>query len=122
MELKFKVWDNVDYMSQPFTLYDLQAGKVQFTRDCVVRQWTWKHDKKGVCIYTGDVLLCQGISDNFPVKYVIVFNEEESAFKMRFIDRFNNNETGFYDVKINDCIFKVFEVISNIYEAVELWA
>lgn len=37
-EIKFKVWDNV--MSPPFTLQDIQSGKLQFAKDCPVLQFT----------------------------------------------------------------------------------
>ena len=55
-EIKFKVWDGVDYMSSPFTLQDLQDKKVQFTSDCKVMQFTGRKDKKLNPIYEGDIL------------------------------------------------------------------
>jgi uncharacterized phage protein (TIGR01671 family) len=55
-ELKFRVWDNIDYMSSPFTLQDLQEKKIQFTPECVVMQFTGLRDSKGVEIYEGDIV------------------------------------------------------------------
>lgn len=54
-QLKFRVWDNVSYMSFPFTLYDLQSKEISFTRDCPVMQYTGLDDENGQEIYTGDL-------------------------------------------------------------------
>ena len=54
--LKFRAWDNIDYMSNPFTLEDLQLGIVQFTKDCNVMQFSGLLDCKGKEVYEGDVL------------------------------------------------------------------
>ncbi|WP_339612100.1 hypothetical protein [uncultured Planktosalinus sp.] len=43
-EIKFRVWDNVDYMSNPFTLQDLQKGKIGFTDECKVMEYTGLKD------------------------------------------------------------------------------
>ena len=72
-ELLFRVWDNVDYMSQPFTLEDLQEGKIKFTDDCVVMQYTGLKDKNGTEIYEGDVYTTGDDS-----AYIVVF--ENGAF------------------------------------------
>lgn len=53
---KFRVWDNVDYMSKPFTLLDVQRRLTQFTHDCTVMQFTGFTDIKGVEIYEGDLI------------------------------------------------------------------
>ena len=55
-KIKFRVWDNVDYMSQPFTLGELQSGSIQFTSECPVMQFTGLSDSKGVEIYEGDII------------------------------------------------------------------
>ena len=55
-EIKFRAWDNVDYMSSPFTLQDIQERKIQFTSDAVLMQFTGLLDKNGKEIYEGDIL------------------------------------------------------------------
>lgn len=56
-ELKFRVWDNVDYMSKPFTLQSMNnAERTEFTSDCVVMQYTGLRDRNGREIYEGDVV------------------------------------------------------------------
>ena len=54
-EIKFRVWDNVDFMSKPFTLYGLQAGLVQFTHDCLVMQYAGIKDKNKAILFTYDI-------------------------------------------------------------------
>ena len=55
-EIKFRAWDNVDYMSGTFTLKDLQDKKIGFTDECIVMQFTGLQDKNGVDIYFGDTI------------------------------------------------------------------
>jgi uncharacterized phage protein (TIGR01671 family) len=54
--IKFRAWDNVDYMSTPFTLQDIQEGKIQLTKDCIVMQSTGLRDNSEVEIFKGDIL------------------------------------------------------------------
>lgn len=91
-ELKFRVWDNVDYMSSPFTLQDVQAGKIKFTTDCQIMQFTGLLDKNWKEIYEGDIL--ESVSGyKYAVEYKdgcfmwcnepIVYDEDEEE-AMRF--------------------------------------
>ena len=56
MMAKFKVFDGVDYLSEPFTLQDLQSGKIQFTSDAKVLQYTGCKDHAGEEIYAKDIV------------------------------------------------------------------
>ncbi len=67
-DIKFRVWDNVDYMSSPFTLQDIQQRKIQFTSDCVVMQYTGLKDRSGKEIYEGDIM-DYGAERYFPITY-----------------------------------------------------
>lgn len=98
-EIKFRAWDNVDYMSTPFTLQDLQLKKVQFTADCQIMQYTGMKDVGGKEIYEGDV----------------VENKKEA---MRGVYEF---KTGGFGIK-GTCTIQNFgaKVIGNIYENPEL--
>lgn len=57
---KFRVWDNTDYMSKPFTLNELQAGLIQFDCACPIMQFTDLKDVNGNEIYEGDIVQVSG--------------------------------------------------------------
>ncbi len=118
-ELRFRVFDKVDYVSD-FTLKDLQEGKIQFTDDCHVMQFTGLKDKNGVDIYEGDIILAHENQANYPLNYIVVFNDEETAFRLRWEGHCKEKNPGFYDKKISPNQYKRFEVIGNIYQSPEL--
>lgn len=104
-ELKFKVWDNVDYMSEPFTLKDLMLKKIEFTDECIVRQFTGLKDKNGKEIYKDDIVeyweyesrAMGGSTDARRIKQPVTF--EGGAF-----------------YPICNQPSTIFEIIGNIYE------
>ncbi len=57
-EIKFRAWDNVDYMSKPFTLNDIVHNRISFASDATIMQYTGRKDEKDVEIYEGDIVRC----------------------------------------------------------------
>lgn len=98
-DLKFRVWDNEDYMSKPFTLHELQAGLIQFTSDCPVMQYTGLKDKNDKEVYEGDIL-----------KLWIGDEEQSKPFIM------NNLEDLHIWINRVYCAVQDFEVVGNKYE------
>lgn len=138
--IKFRVWDNVDYMSSPFTLQDLQDKKIQFTEQCVLMQFIGLKDSKrteeypdGQNIFEGDILdfISEGTyhaSQNIPAHSIVKYGAAEgiyqntAAFIMESIHAVKK-----YDGKImktidslNDSYCKEVVVIGNIYQNPEL--
>jgi uncharacterized phage protein (TIGR01671 family) len=104
-EIKFRVFDGEDYMSSPFTLQDIQSGKIQFTSDCPVMQFTGLHDRNGKEIYEGDVVKWK----SFPMHGECVIEFYDGAFRLHK-HVLNDN------VLTEDYANKCCEVIGNIYE------
>lgn len=68
--------------------------------------------------YEGDIVKAHKKGANFPLNYIIVFNEEELAYKMRWTGR--AKEDGFYDEKIGIGGFNTFDAIGNLHDNPEL--
>jgi len=90
-------------MSNPFTLKDTQEGKIQFTSDCKVMQFTGLFDKNGKEIYEGDIV--QNIVD-----WEVKFNR--GCF---CADRINP-EGLTYDTLLALRAIKDIVIIGNIYQ------
>jgi hypothetical protein len=75
---KFRVWDNVDYMSSPFSFSDIQESNIQFTKGCIVMQYTGLKDKNGVDIYEGDLL------DENGYLFEVIWDKQWAKFKLQW--------------------------------------
>lgn len=139
-DIKFRAWDGLDHLTKPFTLIDIQNGKIQFaSSDTLIMQFTGLKDRNKKDIYEGDIL--QGVKkeqrdingkDAYTLKEVIrwnnggfeIFNKPIQGAYIKFPDMVIENfmwceEMGHgrnrYYYQIDD-----IEVIGNIYENPEL--
>lgn len=130
-EIKFRVFDGSDYMSSPFTFQDIFEGKIQFTQDCPLMQFTGLHDKNGNEIYEGDIVsmhqfLFDGNEVEKECKGVIGYMLAEFSLKQihsAYLEEYTGYKAGEYETPL--CNFyglheESFEVIGNIYESPEL--
>lgn len=76
--LRFKFWDNIDYMTKPYSLMDIQEGKVECTSDVTVLQYSGFNDSNDVAIYEGDIVYVAGFSTRAKV---IVTPEHGAEFE-----------------------------------------
>lgn len=102
-EIKFKVWDGQDYMSQPFTLQDLMLGKIQFTSDCPVLQFTGLKDKSGKEIYEGDII-------KHDDGHICLIKFEKGGFQMEYMNKHMQGTTRRISFSAQYC-----EITGNIY-------
>lgn len=81
-----------------------------------VGQYTGLTDKNGTKIFEGDILIyVVGGEYDIDEKYLVVFDDDEAAFKVRFY--YEGKVACYYD-DIAPC--EHFEVIGNIYDNPEL--
>jgi uncharacterized phage protein (TIGR01671 family) len=111
-ELKFRVFDNVDYMTT-FTIDDVIQNKIVFTSDCPIMQYTGMKDKHENEIYEGDIL------SGGKYEYSVAF-EHGSFFlyhtKLKDMGKPYRWGSMYRMLEMN---FQV-EVIGNIYQNTEL--
>jgi len=110
-EIKFRAWDGVDYISNPFTLHDLQSKKIQFTKDAVILQYIDIKDKNGVEVYEGDIIRAKMFLGDEEEPY-----ENVSIGKVVF-------DCGAFQLSADDLnvdYYHDIEVIGNIYENPDL--
>jgi len=105
-EIKFRVWDNVDFMSSPFTLHDIVSRKVEFTSDCKIMQYIDVFDKNQNQIAESDIVRCYDDYIFSPSKrnLEVVFNK--SVFFLK-----GGNSFDYY---------AELEIIGNIYQNPQL--
>jgi uncharacterized phage protein (TIGR01671 family) len=124
-EIKFRAWDNKDYMSSSFTLVSLQEGKTQYTSDCKVMQYSGLNDIKGKEIYEGDILYVTGDNNgvgNFNPSRVLYHKRKlfvhwsDGVFYLK-----SQNHRGTKWILMGDIIYlNGLIVVGNIYENPEL--
>lgn len=102
----YKIWDGEDYVSKPFTLMDLQTGKIQFTSDCVLLPCIGIKDCKGNSVYAGDICFIGGLGlalvevsilkgglfitkygEEYPIREFIGHNSEFIQIKGNFLNQ-----------------------------------
>ena len=106
-EIKFRAFDGVDYVTKPFTLLDIQNGKIQFaSSDTKIMQFTGLLDKDGKEIYEGDI--CKA-------KYA---GSSEREYKNKI--EWNESECSFSFANAPLWAWEKIEVIGNIYQNPEL--
>lgn len=102
-DLKFRAWDGVSYMSNPFTLQDIQLRKIAFTSGCPVMQFTGLTDKNKNEIYEGDITHSAGGREY----YEIIWNK--SGWKIKSV---TSHKVILYSAEMAK--FQI--VVGNIYE------
>jgi uncharacterized phage protein (TIGR01671 family) len=106
-ENKFRVWDHVDYMSRPFSFYDLIVKKIEFTVSCTVMQFIGLQDKNGTDIYELE------IAKYFNRIGVIVYNTDKAAFCL-YTKKDN------YYVQLDKSVVKDLKILGNIFQNSDL--
>jgi hypothetical protein len=74
-------------------------------------------------IWEGDIVLAHSHNANYPLKYVVVYNEHRAAFRLRWVGRFDKgmeDETGFYDLYIEPDRYKSFKILGNLHQNPDL--
>lgn len=114
-KIKFRVWDGVDYMSNPFTLFDMQSKAIQFASTVTVMQFTGLFDKTGKEIYEGDIVQWVVYDDYLGTENIekgsVFYHEKEARFRIRQYPEFEIFRFG-----------DQIEIIGNIYANPDLYS
>lgn len=123
-EMKFRVWDKVDYMGNPFTLQDLLNRKIEFTSDCPIMQFTGIRDFQNTELFEGDIVEFESVFalGSIEESGVIVFNPQHGGFVIN-IERHGKKYYRKFNIDYSDGeIFadQMIKKIGNIYENPDL--
>lgn len=110
-QIKFRAWNNADFMSKPFTLRDLQSGAAKLTNECQVMQFTGRKDKNGVEIYEGDRLVFNVRKDKDVVGSKSFANESGVA---------DLTSTGTYFGNWDSIYCENVVIVGNVFKSPEL--
>ena len=124
-EIKFRVWDNVDYMSKPFGFTDLIRASIEFTVDDKVMQYTGLRAKDMVEIYEGDIIEIENPrAGNKNQRYLVEWKDGRGKTSLNYncVGDIGFTFTPLVKGIGNSTVFEPFEatVIGNVYENPEL--
>lgn len=109
-KIRFKAWDNIDYMSKPFSLMDIQEDRIKGTSEVTVLQYSGFQDSKGNDIYEGDIVYVAGFSRKAKA---IITHEHGSEFE---------DLNGCHRSMINAAAENdIGEILGNIYQNPEMF-
>lgn len=116
-EIKFRAWDNVDYMSSPFSLMDIQIGKIKFTSNVQIMQFTGLKDKNGKEIYEKDIASFRDRLYQVLINFNGYYLQKYKLWRGKFVpsQMFCMSLFTMPGGKIKDV-----EIVGNIYENPEL--
>lgn len=131
-EIKFRAWDSVDYMSNPFTLQDIQQKKIEFGVGVTLLQFAGLKDNNGKEIYEGNVYRDEfsvddenGLDER--IYFVCIFFKPLAAFCWISTDEYNLNPNGDcwdkskeYPYTLNEDEMHKITIIGNIFESPNL--
>ncbi|HEX8333696.1 MAG TPA: YopX family protein [Segetibacter sp.] len=115
---KFRVWDNVDYMSKPFTFQEVMERKIVFASACPVMQYTGLYDKNDKEVCEGDIYETQwnnGLRKVMFINGCFVGGERENSCQPLGWEYSEEQ-----DEMITDDTRLWLEVVGNIYQNPEL--
>lgn len=115
-EIKFRAYGS-EYMSNPFTLYDIQRKKVEFTEEVIIMQYTGHKDRNEIEVYEGDIVKVGGLVEAVEIIDGILCCYSHEIYGKR--DSISVDDEN--DITVCDSeYFKPYKVIGNIHQNPEL--